>query len=254
MAAKKVYAVRKGHKTGIFESWEECKAAVEGFSGAEYKGFPNRAEAEIYCFGKVMTCTESAASAQTVTNAVKVNAKASAEASAKQDAPARHNENLAPNQLITYVDGSYEHSLLKYAFGCVFLMPDGTIYVENGSGNNPESAKLRNVTGEMLGSMFAVRWAIKNGFKSVEIRYDYEGVEKWVIGAWKSKTELTQKYAEAMRRWSAQIQISFTKVAAHSNVYFNEMADKLAKQALIDKEGVPEIRLREEMESWKGQD
>ncbi len=226
MAAKKVYAVRKGHKTGIFETWDECKAAVDGYSGAEYKGFPSRAEAESYCFGKVVSETMLV----------------------------RHNESLNPDQLITYVDGSYEHSLLKYAFGCVFLMPDGTIYVENGSGTNPESAKLRNVTGEMLGSMFAVRWAIKNGFRSVEIRYDYEGVEKWVTGAWKSKTELTQKYADAMRRWSAQIQISFTKVAAHSNVYFNEMADQLAKKALVDKDGVPEIRLREEMEPWKGQD
>ena len=246
MAAKKVYAVRKGHKTGIFETWEECKAAVEGFSGAEYKGFPSRAEAESYCFG--------VASAQTAADAVKVNETAPIEVSSKQDTLTHHNEILAPDQLITYVDGSYEHSILKYAFGCVFLMPDGTIYVENGSGNNPESAKLRNVTGEMLGAMFAVRFAIKNGFRSVEIRYDYEGVEKWVTGAWKSKTELTQKYAEAMRRWSAQIQMKFTKVAAHSNVYFNEMADRLAKQALVEKDGVPEIRLREEMEPWKGQD
>lgn len=256
MAAKKVYAVRKGHRTGIFETWDECKAAVDGFSGAEYKGFSNRAEAEVYLFGKVANITEDMATeqTQTVTNALKANMATSTEASPKQDAPVRHNESLASDQLITYVDGSYEHSLLKYAFGCVFLMPDGTIYVENGSGSNPESAKLRNVTGEMLGSMFAVRWAIKNGFKSVEIRYDYEGVEKWVTGAWKSKTELTRKYAEAMRRWSAQIQISFTKVAAHSNVYFNEMADQLAKKALVEKDGVPEIRLREEMEPWKGQD
>ena len=48
MAAKKVYAVRKGHKTGLFESWEECKAAVDGFPGAEYKGFTTRAEAFAY--------------------------------------------------------------------------------------------------------------------------------------------------------------------------------------------------------------
>lgn len=242
MAAKKVYAVRKGHKTGVFETWDECKAAVEGFSGAEYKGFTNRAEAESYCFGKAVGDTKTVADKATPANGE------------SETMLARHNESLNPNQLITYVDGSYEHSLLKYAFGCVFLMPDGSIYVENGSGSNPESAKLRNVTGEMLGSMFAVRFAIKNGFRSVEIRYDYEGVEKWVTGAWKSKTELTQKYAEAMRRWSAQIQISFTKVAAHSNVYFNEMADQLAKKALVDKDGVPEIRLREEMEPWKGQD
>ncbi len=42
MAAKKVYAVRKGHKVGLFDTWEECKAAVDGFSGAEYKVFPTR--------------------------------------------------------------------------------------------------------------------------------------------------------------------------------------------------------------------
>lgn len=233
MAAKKFYAVRKGHSVGIFESWEECKAAVEGFSGAEYKGFTNRAEAEEYLGVVASACSFAQV----------------------EDAPvARHNESIAPDTLITYVDGSYEHSLEKYAFGCVFLMPDGTIYVENGSGNNPESAKLRNVTGEMLGAMFAVRFAIKNGFKKVEIRYDYEGVEKWVIGAWKSKTELTQKYALSMQMWQAQIQMSFTKVTAHSNVYYNEMADRLAKQALVDKEGVPPIRFREEMEPWKGQD
>lgn len=220
MAAKKIYAVRKGHSVGIFETWEACKAAVEGFSGAEYKGFTNRAEAENY-LGIGSTGGMDGA---------------------------------APDTLITYVDGSYEHSLGKYAFGCVFLMPDGAIYVENGSGNNPESAKLRNVTGEMLGAMFAVRFAIKNGFKKVEIRYDYEGVEKWVTGVWKSKTELTQKYALSMQMWQAQIQMSFTKVAAHSNVYYNEMADQLAKQALVDKEGVPPIRFKEEMEPWKEQE
>jgi len=206
---------------------------VDGFSGAEYKGFTNRAEAEAY-----LGVVASACSVAQV-----------------EDAPvARHNESIAPDTLITYVDGSYEHSLEKYAFGCVFLMPDGAIYVENGSGNNQESAKLRNVTGEMLGAMFAVRFAIKNGFKKVEIRYDYEGVEKWVTGAWKSKTELTQKYALSMQMWQAQIQMSFTKVTAHSNVYYNEMADQLAKQALVDREGVPPIRRREEMEPWKGQD
>ena len=92
------------------------------------------------------------------------------------------------------------------------------------------------------------------GFNEEYVRYDYEGVEKWVTGAWKSKTELTRKYAEAMRRWSSQINLRFTKVAAHSNVYYNEMADKLAKQALSEKEGVPEVRRIEEMEPWKQQD
>ena len=46
MAKQKVYAVRKGKKTGVFTSWEECSASVSGFPGAEYKGFLTKEEAE----------------------------------------------------------------------------------------------------------------------------------------------------------------------------------------------------------------
>ena len=37
---KKFYAVRKGRKTGIFTTWDECRAQVHGFPCAEYKSFP----------------------------------------------------------------------------------------------------------------------------------------------------------------------------------------------------------------------
>ena len=46
--AKKVYAVRVGKSRGIFDTWDECKAMVHGFKGAEYKSFPTREEAENY--------------------------------------------------------------------------------------------------------------------------------------------------------------------------------------------------------------
>lgn len=36
---KKYYVVWKGYKTGILESWEECKELTHGFNGAEYKSF-----------------------------------------------------------------------------------------------------------------------------------------------------------------------------------------------------------------------
>lgn len=44
----KVYAVKKGNKTGIFENWSECQAATKGFSGAEFKSFTTIEEAEAY--------------------------------------------------------------------------------------------------------------------------------------------------------------------------------------------------------------
>jgi len=36
---KKYYAVWKGHHTGVFESWDDCKAQIKDFQGAQYKSF-----------------------------------------------------------------------------------------------------------------------------------------------------------------------------------------------------------------------
>ncbi|MFK2818979.1 ribonuclease H family protein [Flavobacteriaceae sp. LMIT009] len=35
----KYYTVWKGHHTGVFESWDDCKAQIKDFKGAQYKSF-----------------------------------------------------------------------------------------------------------------------------------------------------------------------------------------------------------------------
>ncbi|MGM5469062.1 ribonuclease H1 domain-containing protein [Flavobacteriaceae bacterium LMO-SS05] len=36
---KKYYAVWKGHHPGVFDAWEDCKAQIKDFQGAQYKSF-----------------------------------------------------------------------------------------------------------------------------------------------------------------------------------------------------------------------
>ncbi|KJD36613.1 ribonuclease H [Tamlana sedimentorum] len=36
---KKYYTVWKGHKTGVFDSWNDCKVQITNFEGAQYKSF-----------------------------------------------------------------------------------------------------------------------------------------------------------------------------------------------------------------------
>ncbi len=36
---KKYYVVWEGSKTGVLESWDECKKSIHGFKGAKYKSF-----------------------------------------------------------------------------------------------------------------------------------------------------------------------------------------------------------------------
>ena len=216
MAKKKVYAVRKGKTEGIFETWDECKASVDGYSGAEYKSFSTKEEALVY-LGK-----DSNAFADDISLVDSLE--------------------LKENQVIAYVDGSFDESIGKYAFGCILILPDGEIVRESGNGDNPESIALRNVTGEMLGAMYAVKWSIVNGYSSVKICYDYSGIEMWAVGQWKAKNDLTQKYADFMKENSRNIEISFQKIAAHTGNKYNEEADKLAKAALTEGNGVPKIR------------
>lgn len=212
MVKKKVYAVKKGKTTGLFYSWNECKDAINGYPGAEFKGFGTEEEARAYL-----------------------------EEIPIEEIPF-HTEELNENQVIAYVDGSFDKTIQKYSFGCIILIPGGRIIKEFGNGNEPESLAIRNVAGEMLGAMYATRWALVNGYEFIELRYDYEGIEKWATGAWKTNHILTQKYAAFMQRKRSQIHISFQKVRAHSGDYYNEQADKLAKAALTDADGIPEVK------------
>lgn len=44
----KFYAVKKGRRPGIYRNWDEAKAQVDGFSGAEYKSFAQITDATDY--------------------------------------------------------------------------------------------------------------------------------------------------------------------------------------------------------------
>lgn len=208
MAKKKnnFYAVKRGVCPGIYDSWEKCKAQVDGFSGALYKGFATKKEAETYL-----------ASNSPENQCVEPHEVAIYE----------------PKTDITiYVDGSFDENTGVYGYGYVVLFDDGTVKKFYGAGNNKEPAMLRNVAGEMLAAMHAVKFAIKNNCKSVLICYDYSGIECWATGEWKAKNSLTSKYARAMQGWKKEIDIHFQKVAAHTGVEFNEMVDQLAKYAV----------------------
>ena len=201
MAKKKVYAVRTGRETGIFDTWDECQKMVTGYPGAEFKGFLTRDEAEAFLNREKSTADVD-------------------------------NPNPAEEGLIIYVDGSFDAEAGKYSYGCIVLTPDGEIIELSESGDDPQYSDIRNVAGEMLGAQRAAEWAVEHEYPTLDIRYDYVGIEKWVSGDWKANHALTQKYAEIMKEYQKKIKIKFTKVEAHTGVYFNEKVDQLAKKAL----------------------
>lgn len=229
MAKKKVYAVKKGRTTGLFDSWDACSKAVTGYPGAVFKGFETEEEARLFLDGGQ--------------EAIRPEERERAEKDAAEKNTVTAQGNSGNDVLIAYVDGSFDPVIGKYSFGCILLTPEGETIQKSGNGTEPESLLIRNVAGEMLGAMHAVQWALQNGYKALEIRYDYEGIERWAAGDWKAKNPLTRKYADFMQGKQQLLKITYQKVKAHSGDRYNEEADKLAKAALTGEDGILEVKM-----------
>ena len=203
--AKKVYAVRKGRTTGLFMSWDDCKAQVDGFAGAEYKSFADPAEAMVY----LGLTGEPEASAETF-----------------------------PEGVRAYVDGSYDSSSGRFSCGVVIVETDNAGNSEttelNASFDDADAAQQRNVAGEIMGSKLAIDHCMANGIGSVEIYHDYEGIGAWADRRWKANNPLTQGYRDFVAEARKNMDIKFVKVKAHAGNKYNELADNLAKKALSE--------------------
>lgn len=133
---------------------------------------------------------------------------------------------------VIYVDGSYNIKKNACGYGLVITKDDISIYEEYKTINH-DAVKMRNVLGEIVGSCRAMELALKHNIKEITIAFDYEGIEKWAIGAWKAKNEHTQAYAKYAQYIMSKIKVNFLKIKAHTGVEFNERADTLAKMGAL---------------------
>lgn len=225
--AKKFYAVLKGHNVGIFSTWAACQAATKGYSGAVFKSFLTKEEADVY-LGNTSTSSTKPTPTATATNT------------------AEGLTVVMPYQFPVqiYTDGACDPNpgatgsgLVVYEFGTLTTLKYG-YHSPNGTNNTAELIALREAI--KLAHVY-----IEKG-QPVEILsdsdYSLKAVFVWSEG-WKKKNwtkggsapiqnlELIKECYALSRPLIGKVQM--THVRAHAGTQGNELADRLSVQAQL---------------------
>lgn len=200
------YAVKRGKVTGIYRTWDECKKNTDGFPKAVFKKFLTSEEAESYMDEPINEPREM--------NEEEV-----------------HEFISDPSVTYSFIDGSCNPATMVYGYGG-YIRHEGKRHYLQGSGKDEEMIAMRNIAGELLGSVKMVDKALELGIKKISVFYDYVGIEMWATGRATRKTRIQSHYYNLMQEAMKAIDIEFIKVKAHIGIEGNELVDRLAKEAV----------------------
>lgn len=197
----KYYGVRKGYEIGVYDSWVKCQKQIQGFSGADYKSFKSKVEAEAFVYG----------------------------GDDSQKNPQQEND--LTDYIEVYVDGSFREELNGIGYGIVFVKNDEAIFKDCGRVPTKNCLTERNITGEIYATIRTIQMCIANGYNKIVLCHDYVGLERWANKSWKTNKPLTKRYVEYYDKYTKEkgLDIIFKHVPAHTGIKWNEEADRLAK-------------------------
>uniref|UniRef100_A0A182PMM8 Ribonuclease H1 n=1 Tax=Anopheles epiroticus TaxID=199890 RepID=A0A182PMM8_9DIPT len=258
------YAVAKGRQVGIFSTWPECQAQVNGFTGARFKKFPTEAEA------KAFIATNGGNGGSVLAGKKPSTAPSwSGKRSASSSSTNGETPNKQPKKTILLekapapVSKLVKHGLYSFLEddnGFVHVYTDGScegngtaravaglgVYFAEGHALNtakPVSGRATNNCGEIQAASLAIRLARGQGIRRLVVNTDSQflinAITKWLPG-WKkrnwtlasggpvkNKTDFVELERELS---SGDIEIKWNHVDAHCGILGNERADQLARK------------------------
>ena len=221
--SNKYYAVKVGKKPGIYKTWDECKEQVNKFPGAIYKSFKTLEEAEK--FSGVKTSFNENKNNKLNNSAKKADIKKEGDLKPiRSSANVKYFEKyIEPETIkddfdfIAFVDGSYDRV-------------SNTIEEFKVAGN--DKWDQWNIVGEIEASKFAIKLGYEKELKKICIYHDLKNIALWASGSWQAKNEYTQDYVRYVEKYSENMEITFIKVKGHSCNKYNDIADRLAREAI----------------------
>jgi ribonuclease HI len=229
--ATKFYVVWAGRETGIFTDWNTCKKQVDGFTGARYKSFTTRAEAEAAFVGAKPT-------AGTGGRAASAGAKIKTYDAAEVDA-------LVANVKI-FTDGGCEPNPGEAGSGVAVYRDNKLaelwygLYNPMGTNNTAELNALHQ-------GLLLAQAEIAQGKSAIvfsDSQYAIQCIVQWAAGwekaGWKKKTgeiknlALIQEIYTLYQTLKDQVQV--LHVNGHVGVQGNELADRMSILAIQTRE------------------
>lgn len=235
--SNKYYAVKVGKKPGIYKTWDECKEQVNKFPGAIYKSFKTLEEAEK--FSGIKTSFNENKNNKLNNSAKKADIKKEGDLKPiRSSANVKYFEKyIEPETIkddfdfIAFVDGSYDRVSKTFGSGIAVLdLENDTIEEFKVAGN--DKWDQWNIVGEIEASKFAIKLGYEKELKKICIYHDLKNIALWASGSWQAKNEYTQDYVRYVEKYSENMKITFIKVKGHSCNKYNDIADRLAREAI----------------------
>lgn len=217
--AGKYYVVKSGRTPGIYTTWAQCLQQVEKFSGAVYKSYTTREEAEEAFASNASIITKSAPKKRTSTS--------------KTDTSSASTEGI---RLRIYCDGACSGNPGKSGSGLAIYEDDKMPVLMYGAAD----VMGTNNTAELKALLRALELAGDATYEKVAIlsdsKYSIECVVNWAYG-WK-KNGWTKKGGDIKNLELIQSahaiydgikdKVVISHVRGHAGVEGNELADRMA--------------------------
>lgn len=123
-----------------------------------------------------------------------------------------------------YTDGSFNGKQASWAF---VVIQDNKPLITRKGVLDGDINSMWQIGGEIMAAQNLILWAKELDYR-INLYYDYLGVEYWATKKWKAKNPHTKAYQEFMQE-NAKYVNRYVKVKAHSNDFFNNFVDELAK-------------------------
>lgn len=226
----KSYVVWKGRVPGIYSTWREAKKQVEGFSGAKFKSFKNRTDAEV-AFKSLPT---------NFIGKTKIKKEILAKPSGYKDTRVNADVHI-------YCDGACEPNPGECASG-ISIYIKGTLvglyygfYYKYSTNNVAELSSL-------LGALKKAQAFLELG-KSVQIlcdsTYAINSITKWAYGwknqGWARKKDREVKNLDIIKEAhelydSMKNNLVISHIKGHAGFEGNELADRMSLVGIMKKQ------------------